>query len=305
MSLRSARFLTDSGLRPLPYHGGPGWRQIAFGLRLVAGGYAVLVAGSAVGAALVWLVLAGPALPGPVGEDSHDLLPLFAALTLLLTAVFSYGLVLAGQWRCLMYAPPRGSAKELIYVCFHCLLLGSGLNAAGAYLDGGKTYAALQRGWAGLEALDPWSAGNLMQLGSVLLGVAGSLVFSQILRNVADCFNDRRRVRAVDLNLLFMGLLLGGTAGMHFCVRRLDFKGDALPWLAGGWLLCFVWHLWLVLGVNRCVADGLRRASLSRTVRIHGGGGGMPLSHTLSGPHRMVGRAAAPTPDEAAEGEAR
>jgi hypothetical protein len=287
MSLDSARFLSKSGIKPLPYHGGPGWRQIRVGLHLVAGGYGVLILGGSAGAALVWAALCNPG----GGPDGHYLLPLFAAMTLVLTAVFSYGLVLAGQWRCLMYAPPRGSAKELIYVCFHCVLLCSCLNAVGAYLDGGKTYAALQRGWGEVEALDLWSAGNLMQLASILLGVVGSLVFSQFLRNVADCFNDRRRVRAVDLNLLFMGLLLGGTAGMHFCVRRLDFKGDSLPWLAGGWLLCFVWHLWLVLGVNRCVADGLRRASLSRTVRIHGAGG-MPLSHTLSGLRRMAGRGA-------------
>ena len=44
------------------------------------------------------------------------------------------------------------------------LVIGSGLNVVGTYLDGGRTYAALRQGWAGLEGFDPWSAGNLMQL---------------------------------------------------------------------------------------------------------------------------------------------
>ena len=144
-----------------------------------------------------------------------------------MTAVCSYGLVLSGQWRCLMYAPQRHNAKELMYICFHCLIVGSILNGIGAWLDGGKTYAALQQGWAGLEELDVWSVGNLMQVGSVLLGVAGSLVFSRFLRNVAECFNDRRRARAVDFNLWFMAVMIGVSLGAYFFVRGLTLKGRA------------------------------------------------------------------------------
>ncbi len=191
MSFHSARFLQDVNDQPLQYNGGSGWQQIGAGLQLVAGGYCVLLLGSAVGGALIWLALSGPAAgDSPSGRNPF---PHLAALALVLTAVCSYGLVLSGQWRCLMYAPQRHNAKELMYICFHCLIVGSILNGIGAWLDGGKTYAALQQGWAGLEELDVWSVGNLMQVGSVLLGVAGSLVFSRFLRNVAECFNDRRR----------------------------------------------------------------------------------------------------------------
>ena len=294
MTLRSARFLQDANDQPLQYHGGPGWRQISAGLWLVAGGYCVLLLGSTLGAALLWLAFTAQAAPGVSGDVSNSLL-LLAAATLLLTAVFSYGLVLAGQWRCLMYAPQRNSAKELMYICCHCLLLGSVLNGIGAYLDGGKTYAALQQGWAGLHELDAWSAGNLMQLGSILLGVVGSLVFSQFLRNVAECFNDRRGARAVDFNLWFMGLLIGVSVGALLCVRRLTLQADTLPWLVVGWLLCFAWHLWLVLRVRRGVVDGLRKISQERrVVRLPSSGvAGAVLTHTLSGLHRLTRNASA------------
>ncbi len=214
-------------------------------------------------------------------------------MTLVLTAVCSYGLVLSGQWRCLMYAPQRHNAKELMYVCFHCLIVGSFLNGIGAWLDGGKTYAALQQGWAGLQELDGWSVGYLMQVGSVLLGVAGSLVFSRFLRNVAECFNDRRRARAVDFNLWFTAVMIGVSLGAYFFVRGLTLKGDALPWLVSAWLVCFAWHLWLVLRVCRCVSDGLCRVAVQRAVPAPAGGVGAVLTHTLSGLRRIARNASA------------
>jgi hypothetical protein len=294
MTLRSAKFLTNVDDQPMQFNGGPGWQQISAGLRLVAWGYTALLIGSIVGVLLVWVVLSGHAVFGPRPSDDYsDQLLLFAVLTLGLTAIVSYGLVLAGQWRCLMYAPQRGSAKELIYVCLHCVLIGSVLNGVGAYLDGGKTYAALQQGWEGLHALDAWSPANMVQAGSLLLGVAGSLVFSQFLRNVAECFNDRRAARAVDFNLLFMGLLIGGSVGTHLFIRRLSLQGDTLPWLIGGWLLCFAWHLGLVIGVRWSVDAGLRRLAVPRHVPPPVGVAGAVLTHTLSGLRRIARNASA------------
>lgn len=286
MSLRSASFLNEDLNRSLQFNGGPGWRQISAGLRLAVAGYCVLMAGSAVAAACVGLALTRPGVAG--ATDDANPFPALAATALALTALCSYGLVLAGQWRCLMYAPQRNSAKELIYVCFHCLLLGSVLNAIGAWLDGGRTYAALQQGWAGLQELDPWSVGNLMQAGSILLGVVGSLVFSQFLRNVAECFDDRRAARAVDFNLWFMGLLIGGSIGAQVCIGRLTLRWETLPWLVGGWLLCFAWHLWLVARVRRCVDDGLRLAAEPPGSGLIVHQGHAVLSYTLSGLHRLA-----------------
>jgi MFS family permease len=289
MSLRSAQFLKDAENEPLQYNGGPGWQEVSTGLKLVARGYCLLIVGSIVVSLLIWIALTRPPTPG-VSEDRDDrnLLLSAAALLCVFTVVCSYSLVLAGQWRCLMHAPERNSAKEVMYVCFICLLIGSGLNVAGAYLDGGKTYAALQRGWVGLEKIDPWSAGNLMLIGSALLGLAGSMVFSQFLRGVADCFNDRRRARAVDFNLWFMGLLIGGSLGTHFLVQRLSLKANALPWLIGGWLFCFAWHLWLVTRMQRCVDEGMRRHGVLCDVQPVSGGAGAISVHTLSGLRRLA-----------------
>ncbi len=48
MSFHSTRFLQNVNDQPLQYNGGAGWQQIGAGLQLVAGGYCVLLLGSAV-----------------------------------------------------------------------------------------------------------------------------------------------------------------------------------------------------------------------------------------------------------------
>jgi hypothetical protein len=142
-----------------------------------------------------------------------------------------------------------------------------------------------------VDGIDWWRAGNLAQLGSAVVGLFASLVFSQFLRNVASCFNDRARVRNVDLNLALVGLLLGGSAGTLVWVHRLASKAEVLPWLVGGWLLCFAWHLWLVHSVRRGVADGLRRQPGVAVIPVpHRAAGAMAL-HSLSGLRRLAARA--------------
>jgi hypothetical protein len=293
VSLTTAKYLQDGGDTPWQFNAETGWQEISRGLGHVVRGYAVLIGGSLLGAGLLWLALDG----GPVStracasnQDRDNVLAL-GVLTLGLTALLSYGLVLAGQWRCLMYAPQRQNAKELMYLCLNCVFLALALNVLGVILDGGRSYAVLQEGWEGVERIDGWSVGNLAQLGSAGLGLFASLVFSLFLRNVASCFNDRGRVRSVDLNLALVGLLLGGSGGTLLLVHRVASKAEMLPWLVGGWLLCFAWHLWLVNSVRRGVDDGLRRQDAIAVLPApHGAAGGIAL-HSLSALRRLANKA--------------
>jgi hypothetical protein len=293
MSLTTDKYLQGAGDTPSQFNGESGWQEISRGLGLVVWGYAVLVGGGLLGAGLIWVALDDRLSTGWAGATEQDRESALAlgTLTLGLTALLSYGLVLAGQWRCLMYAPDRQHAKELMYLCLNCVFLASGLNVVGVILDGTRSYAALQQGWEGVDGIDWWRAGNLAQLGSAVVGLFASLVFSQFLRNVASCFNDRARVRNVDLNLALVGLLLGGSAGTLVWVHRVTSKAEMLPWLVGGWLLCFAWHLWLVHSVRRGVADGLRRQPAFAVILAPDQAvGGMAL-HSLSGLRRLANKA--------------
>jgi hypothetical protein len=290
MSLLTARYLMDREDEPTQFNSDAGWQAVSRGLLLVVLGYLVLIAGSVVGLLLLRLgVEDGPVIRhlNQAMEDREAFL-LLGLAALGLTALFSYGLVLAGQWRCLRYAPQHQHAKELMYLCFNCLVVGSALNVAGAYLDGARTYAALRGGLDQVNRLDLTSTGNVMQLASMGLGLVGSLVFSQFLRNVATCFHDEARVRSVDLNLAFVGLLLGGSVGTLFLVRRVAPKAELLPWLAAGWLACFAWHLLLVNGVRRCLRRGLDAGLGQDGASLRQDLPGAVHIHSLSGLYRMV-----------------
>jgi hypothetical protein len=294
VSLSTTKYVNPGGDMPLQSASETGWQEIAKGLGLIVRGYCVLVVGGTLGPLFVWLAVNGGApLPGLnlVREDCDNLL-LFGLLTIVATGVLSYSLVLVGQWRCLMYAPERQGAKELMYVCINAVVIGSILNGVGVWVDGARTYAALQRGWDEALALGLSSPGMLLQLVSAGLGLFGSLVFSQFLRNVASCFNDRARMRSVDLNLAFVGLLLGGSVGTALYAHRVALRPELLPWLAGGWLLCFAWHLAVVRGVRSCVEAGLcTLPAAPRAARAPDSPkpGAMTL-HSLSGLRRLAKR---------------
>jgi len=137
MTLTTAKYLTASTTdNALQFNSENGCQAVSRGLRLIITGYVVLIGGTALGLFLVrWGLQDGPLVRlSSAAADDRDLVLLMAVLTLGLTALFSYGLVLVGQWHCLMYSPQAQHAKELMYVCFNCLLLASLLNGLGAYL---------------------------------------------------------------------------------------------------------------------------------------------------------------------------
>jgi hypothetical protein len=290
MSLSTSRYVGSPTDTPLEFNTETGWRAICKGLALVLGGYFILLGGGGLGLVLVRLGALDSPIARHLGRSMSD--PegflILGELTLALAAILSCGLVLAGQWHCLKYAPQGQHAKELMYVCFNCVLFGSILLAGGVYLDGGRTCASLRDGLADVEKINLWSPGNLLQLAGAVLGLANMLVFSQFLRSVAGCFQDRARQRMVDLNLGFVGLLLGGSFGALFCVKRIALRWELLPWLAGGWLLCFAWHLYLVTGAYTCVKNGLRSSTGSQGTWPREDQPGSISIHSLSGLHRLA-----------------
>jgi hypothetical protein len=235
-----------------------GWKGIGTGLALVMWGYGILVAGSILGPVLLWLAVDGarqfPELERLKGE--RGTLVLVGALILGVTALLSYGLLLAGQWYCLMSSPlQRG--QGFLCICLTTVILAATLTVFGAIQDGKGTYTALQQGGAELARLNPSSPGSLLLITSAALGLFGSLIFSQFLRCIATRFDDYNRMRSVDFNLTCVGVLLGGSVGAMICAHRFAFRPDVLPWLAGGWLGCIAWHLLLVWSVRACVKEGL------------------------------------------------
>src|SRR5262249_45907305 len=138
MGLITTKYLKDSTETPYQYNTDAGWSAVSRGLQLVVVGYFVMIAGSILGVLVIRLAVGDGFIirNGDQSATTRDTLLLLGVVLLGLTALGSYGLVLTGQWHCLKYAPQHLNAKELMYICVNCVLLGSALNAAGAYLDG-------------------------------------------------------------------------------------------------------------------------------------------------------------------------
>ena len=291
MSMVTARYLvTAADSKAVRLNSDSGWRSIGQGLGVVAFGYAALLVGGALGALLLYGAASGRPVLGCYALDAagQEDLQLLGVVVLGSGAALGFGAVLLGQWLCLMYAPQGGGAKESIYVCFTCVLVASALIAAGVYLDGDRAYAALGDGQGGWRQLDLHRAGLLLLAAGTALGLVGVLVFTLFLRGLAACFRDRARVLGVDLNVWAVGLLLGGSVGATGVAYRLAPEVDLAPWLAGGWLACFAWHVCVVLSVRRCVRDNLRRHDLARASRARIPALGRADMHSLSGLHRLA-----------------
>jgi hypothetical protein len=296
MSMVTARYVMNAAAdsKAVRVNSDHGWRSIGQGLGFVALGYAALLIGGALGALLLYEAASGRSVLGRYALDADELsdLRLLGVIVLGSGAAFGFGAVLLGQWLCLMYAPQGGGAKEWIYACFTCVVLASALTAAGVYLDGGPVYAALGDGPGGWRQLDLHRAGVVLLAAGTALELVGLLLFTQFLRGLAACFRDRKRVLGVDVNLWAVGLLLGASAGATGVAYRLVPAVDLAPWLAGGWLACFAWHVCVILSVRRCVRDNLRRHDLDRASRARIPALGRADVHSLSGLHRLAQRAA-------------
>src|SRR5262249_43455940 len=115
-----------------------------------------------------------------------------------LAALYSYGCIILGHWRCLMNAPERRGAKWLMFSCLTCILAGPMLNFA-AGLTGVQQQPKIERGVEGIRDFKYTRDGALMQLGSAGISALGNVLFILFLRAVARCFEDRIRVFLVDL----------------------------------------------------------------------------------------------------------
>jgi hypothetical protein len=287
MEISTLKYFRNPDENPLQFNPESNGRAISAGLGLVACGYGILVAGGVIGSVLVWQALEeAPSLRrlGVPYEMIEGFLPLGVTIVAL-TALLSYGLVMLGHWRCVIHAPQQKSGRMLMYTCLNLVVLASVMYVLGAYREYGRTYLALQRGWREVAQLDPLTTGNLLQGVAALLGVISLFFFSLFLRGVASCFHDRAGMRHVDLYLVFVALLVGGSLGTYLCSYHLVSRALMLSWIASGWLLCFAWHVFLIRRIRRCVEDGLRRGLVEN---LHQGTAGTVKLHRLSGLYRIA-----------------
>jgi hypothetical protein len=246
-----------------------GWDDVASGLGRILFGYVVFLLGVAVGVTLVlvsaygWLFGDG-ARPNRLPSISV-MWQFYIGLGILsVIGVFGYLIIMGGQWKCLHGASERHGARWLMFFCLTALLAGPALNGASFY-GGVQRYPELRRGLRGLSQIQFTVAGRHMQFASAAATGLYSLLFLLFLRAVARCHDSSRHLVLVNVGIVLVILLLGGTVYTGY----LAFKGD-LPddtpilqdprvWVAGGWLVLFIYYLFLIGSLRNCVKESLAR----------------------------------------------
>jgi hypothetical protein len=240
----------------------PRWREIRHGLVLAVGGN-VLLAPGLLGLLLLTRSLSEQWL-APLALEPEDAGIIGVVLAGL--GVLGYVVGLVGRWRCLFHAPQGSSAKELQFACLLCYLVAPVCFVIAHFLGGQATYAALRSGPEALVGLDFLNGGVLLQVTGLLLVLLSVLLFSGFARAVARCMRDERGVSAGGRFFWFVAFLFGGTIGL-FVEARHSARPETVPVLALGWLLCLLWHTWLMRGTSRRLAR-LLKSQGSRVVPV-------------------------------------
>src|SRR5262245_24212759 len=130
MSLSTAKYFTDPAHSPQALAAEPGWPEVGHALRVVARGYAVLIVAGLWALFVGWLAAdEGWRLPGAALRPPYLQIAVIPGLVILgVVVILGFRLILAGQWRCLMYTPQTESTKEWMYACFSCVLIATALS---------------------------------------------------------------------------------------------------------------------------------------------------------------------------------
>jgi hypothetical protein len=220
----------------------PKWEEVRQGLLLAVAGHFCL------------LLFGAPAayLFGPHGVDtvlemglsSEDAVDL-GWLAVGLAGLLGYGLVVAGQWRCLIYAPQGYGAKELLFAGILCSLTAP-VALASAYLLR-KADVAVMRGV------------GMLPLTVALLVVLSALLFTGFAEAVTRSVRETRRARGALWFYWAVGFLVGGTVGVHL-IPALYFRDDVRLPLGLCWVICLLWHTLLIYQASRCVSQAMRQS---------------------------------------------
>jgi hypothetical protein len=257
-----------------------GWTEVRSGLGLILRGYIVLILAAVVlGASAAVLLHLSPEerrkIPWQLREVGLWMgLGLFGLLSL-----YCYGCVIVGHWRCLMNVPERRGARWLMFGCLTCILAGPALNVA-SNLTGVEKGAKWERGIAGVKELRMSKEGAIMAVGSAAVQALGGILFILFLRAVAGCFEDRFRVRIVDVYLVFSIILLIATIGLVLTARDFDALVKVALLIGAGLLVNFLGYLFVIGMVHSGITSGLARLA--------------PRSKNLVGGSPLTSRAALP-----------
>jgi hypothetical protein len=250
-----------------------GWHEVSAGLTrmLLGNGLQLLCIGAA-----IWLLFGfadvNRMMKGVNGKADWNLIVLYAGTAAIgLTMLYSYWVILVGQWTCLA-APERRNAKALIFASLLCILASPVLTFLAGWTGGMEAVMAAKHTGAGKTL----STSDYLQLAGGILGMAGSVLFILFLRACAVCFESKPLVWASNLYLALTVTIILAAVAIGFNLVQIDMdpkelskgfkRGELKVFLELGLvfylivasLISYVWYLVLLWLTKACIDNGVK-----------------------------------------------
>jgi hypothetical protein len=239
-----------------------GWGDVASGLSRVLFGYALLLCGTALGIGLAVIALQELGLDffkkGARGNMGYVWMLWIGISIVSLSSMFSFGLVVSGQFRCLLHVSERHGARWFMVLCVACLFMGPAFQV-GTCIAGWQAFQELRNNPAKIQDMQLNTAAQWMQLTAFVVSMLYPLCFCLFLRSVAVCLRVDWNVMAVNVFLLIGA---GLSAATLLAMFQHPIGGRRLPWQENI-MLCLGWF---VLSIGYVVLISLTRVSIGRVI---------------------------------------
>lgn len=187
-------------------------------------------------------------------ESLHALA--LTAVSLIATAGFLC--ICVGLWRCLVNTPCYDMAKETMFLCVICFLIGTLFHGISIGVGGMSNFLQLHlnvNDWKYTGKLAPAVILQLLGLGLYILSI---FAFNNHLLILQDGLrNTPRRLffRIFDMYLIFTSLLVGGFVGALLSLQLLKEHPEFIILLGACSLIDFFWFLFRIQVVRGLLVD--------------------------------------------------
>jgi hypothetical protein len=239
-----------------------GWADVAGGLSRVLFGYALLVFGTALGIGLAVIALHELGLDffkkGARGNMSYVWLLWIGISILSLTGLFSFGLVVSGQFKCLLSVSERHGARWFMVLCVACLFMGPIFQVA-TCISGWQAFQELRNNPAKFQEMQLNTVAQWLQMTALVVSMLYPLCFCLFLRATAVCLRVDWNVMAVNVFLLVGAGLFAATFMAMF---QHPIGGRRLPWQENIMLNLG----WFAMAIGYVVLIALTRINIHRVI---------------------------------------
>jgi hypothetical protein len=256
MQLSSMRYLQAPPPLEARSNGGEdfGWSEVHKGLFSVLGGYILSILNGVGVVILLWICTAGFRRHEVTDDDLTILL--IGGGFLFFSSLYSGYLVLRGQWRCMMGAPDRRSARWMMFASMLCICAGPALNMASRFvgvttptmwpkeISAHRSAARAVARYA--EQLRDRNLAGYMRLGGTIIAPFGPIFFVLFLRAIHNCLGNHLSARFAELYLLFIVLLAVGTLSL-LLGSRVYIRSDLMALVGLFWLIALLWYFFLIV----------------------------------------------------------